>query len=93
MHTPARSDSTIKAGRLPGTTGYFLVPGSEFAVLVYTHYRPAHLDWDYWDEIRFFVTKAVSTVLNNEDDEDDDSDFDFYKNRRTRGPDLVPGVA
>ena len=71
MHTPARSDSTIKAGRLPGTTGYFLVPRSEFAVLVYTHYRPAHLDWDYWDEIRFFVTKAVSTVLNNEDDEDD----------------------
>lgn len=25
--------------------------------------------------------------------EDDDSDLDFYKNRRTRGPDLVPGVA
>ena len=40
-------------------------------MLVYTHYRPAHLGWDYWNEIRFFVTKAVSTVLNNEDDEDD----------------------
>lgn len=25
--------------------------------------------------------------------EDDDTDFDFHKNRRTRGPDALPGVA
>lgn len=71
MQTHARAYSTQRSGRLPGTAGVFLVPRSEFVVLVYTNYRPFSFPWDYWQEIRFFVGKSVSDVLGNDDDEDD----------------------